>query len=287
MEIRTGYRNNEKYRNSFTALAGKVFGLNLGSWYDNGFWQDDYIPYSVIEGDSVVSNISVNICNFKWGHRIHHLAQLGTVMTDSDHRGKGYSRAIMEKVLDDCDRSFEGVYLYAEEHMSGFYEKFGFIRTDEYRCTKKVNITSKTTAEKIPMETKEDWVRMVDIIQRKGQYGERVMVNNPGLFMFYISGPFSGSVYYIPSCEAYVVASAEGDLLTIYAVFCDEKISLGEVISSFGSGIKRVNMAFMPENNTGFEQKKIVSEDTILFTRGKAFENMKNERFMFPEISHA
>ena len=125
------------------------------------------------------------------------------------------------------------------------------------------------------------------IIQRRQQYGERVMVNNPGLFMFYLSGMFSENVYYVPSSGAYAVASVEGDTLTVYAVFSDDKISLGDIISAFGSGIKQVVMAFMPENNTGFELKKIESEDTVLLARGPVFENNGNERFMFPEISHA
>ena len=46
-------------------------------------------------------------------------------------------------------------------------------------------------------------------------------------------------------------------------------------------------MGFMPENNTGFELKKIEDDETILMTRGAFFENAANERFMFPEISHA
>ena len=152
------------------------------------------------------------------------------------------------------------MYLYCEEKNIAFYERFGFRRTYEYRCTKKVNITNQPTVESIPMNSKEEWLRMVDIIQRRGQYGERVMVGNTGLMMFYLSGPFSEYVYYVPSSEAYVVAGVEGDLLTLYAIFSDEKIGLGDIISSFGSGISRVNMAFCPENNTGFEIKKIESE---------------------------
>ena len=287
MEIVTNYRKDEKLRSSFTDLAGMVFGLDLGRWYENGFWQDDYIPYSVVENGVVVANISVNVCNHKWRSRVHHLAQLGTVMTHPDHRGKGYVRALMEKVREECDRSFEGTYLYAEDHMRGFYEKFGFQKRDEYRCRKKVNITNPSSAEKIPMDSKDEWDRMVDIIRRRGQYGEKIMVNNPGLFMFYLSGPMADCVYYVPSSEAYVVADVQNGDLTVYAIFSSEKVSLGDVISSFGSGIKQVTLAFSPENNTGFEQKKLEKDDTILLARGPVFEEMANDRFMFPEISHA
>ena len=208
-------------------------------------------------------------------------------MTDEAYRGKGYSRTIMERVLKDCDRSFEGVYLFAEDHMSGFYEKFGFMRKSEYQCRKKVNITNPAAIEKISMESKEEQARMVDIIRKREQYGDHIMVNNPGLFMFYLAGPFSDNVYYVPSSEAYVVANVVEDTLTLYAIFADDRISLGDIISSFGNRIKRVIMAFSPENNTGFDQKMIESEDSVMLVRGSVFESAVSERFMFPEISHA
>ena len=287
MEIRVNYKSDEKYRKSMTDLAKKTFGIDLESWYLGGYWKDDYIPYSCVEDGKIVSNVSLNICNFKWRSRVHHLAQLGTVMTDEAYRDRGYIRALMEKIITECERSFEGMYLYAESRMIPFYEKFGFVPVSEYQCSKSINITNNATIEKIPMISKEDRDRMVDIIQRRQQYGERIMVNNQGLFMFYLTGPFSDNVYYVPSPGAYAVAETKDDTLTLYAVFCDEKVSLGDIIASFGSGIKKVVMGFMPENNTGFELKKIASEDSVLLARGGIFETNGNERFMFPEISHA
>ncbi|MBR6160182.1 MAG: GNAT family N-acetyltransferase, partial [Lachnospiraceae bacterium] len=94
-------------------------------------------------------------------------------------------------------------------------------------------------------------------------------------------------VYYVPSAEAYAVAGVKEGVLTLYAIFSAEKISLGSVISSFGKDIKKVVMAFTPENNTGFDQKKIDDDDQVMFVRGDIFERSQNEKFMFPEISHA
>ncbi len=287
MKIITAYKNDEKLRKSFTHLANDTFGIDLEDWYQKGFWTDDYIPYSVVEDGEVVANVSVNICNMKWRSRVHHLAQLGTVMTRPDCRGRGYIRAIMEEINRDCDRKFEGMYLYAEDRMADFYGKFGFLPASEYQCSKKVNIINDSTAEKVPIESKEDLDRMVDIIQRRPQYGERIMVNNIGLFMFYISGLMKDCVYFVPASDSYVVAAQNEDNLTLYAIFSGEKVSLGEIIKSFGSGVKNVTLAFTPENNTGFEQKKIKDEETVFFTRGDIFEGTSGDKYMFPEICHA
>ena len=45
----------------------------------------------------VVANISVNKCNMNYNGKNLQLIQLGTVMTDPEHRGKGYARILMEK----------------------------------------------------------------------------------------------------------------------------------------------------------------------------------------------
>ncbi len=193
----------------------------------------------------------------------------------------------MEEINRDCDRKFEGMYLYAEDRMADFYGKFGFLPASEYQCSKKVNIINDSTAEKVPIESKEDLDRMVDIIQRRPQYGERIMVNNIGLFMFYISGLMKDCVYFVPASDSYVVAAQNEDNLTLYAIFSGEKVSLGEIIKSFGSGVKNVTLAFTPENNTGFEQKKIKDEETVFFTRGDIFEGTSGDKYMFPEICHA
>ena len=48
-------------------LAKKTFGIDFEGWYENGLWKEDYIPYVLIDGDTVVSNVSVNIiyANYK------------------------------------------------------------------------------------------------------------------------------------------------------------------------------------------------------------------------------
>ena len=114
MEIVCNYRDDDKLRASFNELAGKVFGgLNFENWYQNGFWKDNYIPYSVVTDGKVVSNISVNACDMNYDGSTVHLIQLGTVMTDPDHRGKGYSRALMERILSDYEDKVDGIYLFA------------------------------------------------------------------------------------------------------------------------------------------------------------------------------
>ena len=57
------YKNDENLRKSFNELATMVFGINFEDWYQKGFWNNRYIPFSYIDGDKVVANVSVNVLN--------------------------------------------------------------------------------------------------------------------------------------------------------------------------------------------------------------------------------
>ena len=44
-------RNNPAARKAFNELAIQVFQLSFESWYENGYWTDAYIPYTLMDGD--------------------------------------------------------------------------------------------------------------------------------------------------------------------------------------------------------------------------------------------
>ncbi len=59
-ELIYDYKNMENYRLSFNRLANLVFGIDFEKWYQNDCWNDRCVCYSYIDGDEVISNISIN-----------------------------------------------------------------------------------------------------------------------------------------------------------------------------------------------------------------------------------
>ena len=55
-----GYQEHEGLRKSFNDLASNVFGISFEAWYQKGYWTPKYIPFSYIDGEKVVANVSVN-----------------------------------------------------------------------------------------------------------------------------------------------------------------------------------------------------------------------------------
>ncbi|SHN50842.1 Acetyltransferase (GNAT) domain-containing protein [Butyrivibrio hungatei DSM 14810] len=283
--IEKNYRNNDALRASFNRLAEKTFGLNFENWYQNGFWKDNYIPYSVVIDGEVVSNVSVNACNMNYKGKIVKLIQLGTIMTDNDHRGKGYARVLMEEVMKDYDGKVDGIYLFANDSVLEFYPKFGFKEAKEYQYTKEVTISDECKAQNIPLKGKDDFDRAIKILDTNEQNAQLYMVGNSGLYMFYLSQFMTENLFYIEECGSYAIAEMEDDTLILHTIIGNGAVD--EVIRAFGSKIKKVVLCFTPKNTGGFEKSELHEEDTTFFVQGKFFEDNQNEEFIMQAITHA
>ena len=126
-EIISNYRKNDELRSSFNSLAERTFGLSFEGWYKNGFWNEKYIPYSVLYDGNIIANVSVNIINCTVKGNKRRYIQLGTVMTDERFRKQGLSRVLMEKILEEYSEC-DGIFLYANDEVLDFYPKFGFCK---------------------------------------------------------------------------------------------------------------------------------------------------------------
>ena len=283
--IEKNYRNNDALRASFNRLAEKTFGLNFENWYQNGFWKDNYIPYSVVIDGEVVSNVSVNACNMNYKGKIVKLIQLGTIMTDNDHRGKGYARVLMEEVIKDYDGKVDGIYLFANDSVLEFYPKFGFKEAKEYQYTKEVTISDECKAQNIPLKGKDDFDRAIKILDTNEQNAQLYMVGNSGLYMFYLSQFMTENLFYIEECGSYAIAEMEDDTLILHTIIGNGAVD--EVIRAFGSKIKKVVLCFTPKDTDGFEKTELHEEDTTFFVQGKFFEDNQNEEYIMQAITHA
>lgn len=285
LSIEKNYRDDKALRASFNRLAEKTFGLNFENWYQNGFWKDNYIPYSVVGDGEVVSNVSVNACNMNYKGKEVKLIQLGTIMTDVDHRGKGYARILMEEVMKDYEGKVDGIYLWGNDSVLDFYPKFGFKVEKEYQYSKEVNLSGECTAEPVPMNDKKDFDKMVEILVTRSQNSNMYMVGNTGLYMFYLSQFMTENVFYIKECDSYVVAELEDDTLILHTIIGEGEIDA--VIKSFGSQVKKVVLCFTPKNSQGFEKSELHEEDTTFFAKGRFFEKNRGDEYMFQAITHA
>ena len=290
--IEKNYRNNDALRASFNRLAEKTFGLNFENWYQNGFWQDNYIPYSVVIDGEVVSNVSVNACNMNYKGKTVKLIQLGTIMTDIDHRGKGYAGALMKEVIKDYDgkNTFKNISSVSAESIDSgerVYVKaaaVGGLGDYQYAVYYKRTTQSKWTTVS-SWTDKNDFDRAAKILDTNDQNAQLYMVGNPGLYMFYLSQFMTENLFYIEECSSYAVAEMEDDTLILHTIIGNGAVD--EVIRAFGSQVKKAVLCFTPKDTDGFEKSELHEEDTTFFVQGKFFEENHNEEYMMQAITHA
>lgn len=283
--IIVNYQKDEKLRNSFNSLAERTFGLNFEGWYKSGFWNDKYIPYSILLEGEVIANVSVNIIDCNVNGKERHYIQLGTVMTDVQHRNKGYSRILMEKILSDY-KNCDGIFLFANDDVLYFYPKFGFQKADEYRFRAVVNTKNDACVEQIPMKNKDDFS---DFIKIKSSHVSRspIKTDTDDLMMFYLTQFMQECVYKVKDKDCYIIAEKDNDTLTVFDILSNESVNPIQVSSSFGDEVKYISFAFTPENSSSLEKYLYKKDDTTFFVLGDTLINDLPDILSFPALVHA
>ena len=128
----TAVKNDDRLRESFNELTRKTFCFDFVSWYETGHWGEMYLPHVLVDGDKVISNVSVNLMQFDLNGEKKNYIQLGTVMTDPEYRGQGLNRFIMEQILREYEGKVDGIYLFGNDSVLDYYPKFGFRPSKEY-----------------------------------------------------------------------------------------------------------------------------------------------------------
>lgn len=281
-----GYRADDALRRSFDALAKRTFGLTFEDWYQNGFWGDDYVPYSVVVDGEVAANVSVNRTDFVLDGEKKRFIQLGTVMTDERYRGRGMIRRLMAEVERDCAGKADGVYLFANDTVLDFYPKFGFRRAAEIRYARAPEPCGAASAVRVPMRDRDSWDRLTAVIRSSAPCGRFSLCGNTGLPLFYVSKFMQDCVYRVAP-ETYAVAELEDGVLHLHAVYAEKQPAPEAVARAFGGAVRRVQLGFTPLDTTGWEAETVREDDTTLFVRGAGFRDFERRGLMFPVLAHA
>lgn len=280
-------RENEPIRKSFNSLAQNTFCIDFESWYQNGYWGDDNIPYVLMDGDKVVSNISVNIINTRWQDTSKLYIQLGTVMSEKEYWGKGLNRWLMEKVLEEWSSKCDAIYLFANDSVLNFYPRFGFEISSEYQYKK--SIAKKAgIVRKLDMSIEDDKNLLLETYKYSNPFSALPMEGNDGLLMFYCSQYMRENIYYIEQYNAVVIAEYADENLVCYDIFCPNSCQIDELLCIMAhENTKVAILGFTPKHIDNYVVTELKENDTTLFIlKGK--ENLfKENKIMFPLLSHS
>jgi len=286
------YKDNDALRKSFNELAMKTFDISFEDWYQNGYWGENYNPYSIVVDGKVVSNVSVNHMNFFWNGERKFFIQLGTVMTNESYRNRGFIKQIMDEIERDYQQKTEGFFLFANDSVLDFYPKFGFQKSEEFQYVREISTTEKSvpdqmTIEQIPMQDNTAWTLLEKAIQKSIPHSSFEMAHNSELILFYVTKYMQENVYYHKEQDAYVIAEIEDSSLLLHNIFSPVPVEIGQIVESFGNGIQQVRLGFTPMDCEGYTRVPLKEDDCTLFLKGKEFERFAQDGLMFPTLAHA
>lgn len=274
-------------RRSFDALAQSTFGISFEAWHAAGWWGGRYIPYALADGDAVVANVSVNRMDFLWQGRRRRYIQLGTVMTARDRRGQGLARRLLTEVLRDWQGRCDGIYLFANQTVLGFYPRFGFERAAEYQYSLPL-APGPGGARLLDTDIPQGRAELLRCYQLGNPFARLGWAENPGLLMFYCGGPLRGCVYALPALGAVAVADTSGPELLCYDVFGGQGHTLAQVLAALAQPhTQSAVLGFTPRDSEGGVPGPAGGDDDALFILTGGENLFSAHRAMFPLLTHA
>ena len=287
MEFICDYMREDAARHALNALAQKTFGIEFENWVKDGYYEGDYIPYSLMENGRLISNVSANRMRFVENGAERLYIQLGTVMTDAAYRRRGLARRLMERVLRDYEGRCDGIYLFANLNALDFYRALGFHEdVREYRYTlKEGGIVGRGGFKAIGEELRG---RYMDYVRRAAANAALDQANRFGLQMFYTAD--LSNVYYAEDIDCFAVLESAENVLTLQSVIAPEVLPMASVLERLEMGGRRVALGFAPrkEDAALFDARLYDGgEDYRLFYRGDALRAIERNKLCFPELSHA
>lgn len=290
-------RENDTLRASFNELTRQTFGFDFVGWYEAGQWGDFYIPHVLLDGDKVVSNVSVNLMQFDMNSVKKNYIQIGTVMTDNAYRGQGLNREIMERILAEYKEKVDGIYLFGNDDVVNYYPKFGFKAAKEYEyylaCDKNADVEP-YNVEKVDMQDKVQAEKFYDFMGAyevtadvQNQNDAMYMSENVNLFQFWIGAGYGDSVYYLTEMNAYAILEVSDDRVLICQIFGKKEVDVLKLARAVCPECTEVVLGYTPVYREKYQVREHVEEDCTLFVIGEDLTCVEQNKMMFPVLSHA
>lgn len=283
------FKDNTLFRKSYNTLTQKTYGFDFEQWYQSGYWGSGYMPYSLLDGENIVANVSTSIVDCLVLGETKRYIQIGTVMTDPDYQNQGLARYLMKRVIEECKSKCDMIYLFANDSVLNFYPKFGFTAVREYQYFKTItNYNEVVVAEKLDMSLEDNRELVIDKVNNSISMSKLTMMKNVGLVMFYCTSFMSDKVYYLSKQDVIAIAELQGDTLYLQDIFSLSAVDLDSVIKSLtNKEVKAVVLGFIPNDIDSYFVNLLEEDDTTLFVMEDKADLFKDNKLMFPILSHA
>ena len=280
------YRDDKVLRNAFFEFMSKVFpSIRFNEWYERGFWGDNFIPYSYVENDKIISNICVTKLEVIINGSSKKGIQIGGVGTLPEYRNNGLSRKLLNIVLEEYNNATDIFFLFANDTVLDFYPKFGFKPISEYLY--KVEIDKISNREVLPFrkldfDKSKDSKILTDLLKSRISVTSIMGARNYHFVtLWYVINFYRDSLYYFEELNAIAIIEKNKNEIQLLDVISKHYFNLEQILSLFISEELNEVIVFFPPDNYKYEYSEIIKdEQSHLFIL--AVEDLNLSKFHYP-----
>lgn len=261
-------------RNAYFEYTEAVFpGTDFRTWYDQGFWVDDYTPHCILDNGTIAANVSAARMRLIVDDREIRAVQLGAVGTLPAYRGRGLARLLMQHVLVEYAASSDLIFLFANDDVLDFYPRFGFERCTETRFISTTNLPEPSyAARRLDLRREDDLELARDVVNRRLVLTRRFGAGGYGWVTFWhFLNLYPKNLHYIQEVDAIFVVSEENGQAHIHEVIHTQAIDLPSMLPRvlLGPRIQAVSYHFPPDVLAYTFDETRACDDAPLFVRGR------------------
>lgn len=241
------------HREALYPLFEQVFGIPahlLKDYYDRGFWNPDYCPYTLFRDGQAIANVSVIPMKWMINGEVVHSAGIQSVMTSPAERGKGYMKKLMNLVLEEVQEKYSLVFLQTEN--PDLYENYGFSKVEEHIFTTDAHQQTEAGKGSLikldPFKEKDLSIINSCIAEQKPNSSVFTPLEyKHSLFLNLYNPFFAEKLYYCEPLNVLLIYTVEEETLKIYDVIGSNPGSLSEICGMIPDTYKRVEINFTPD----------------------------------------
>jgi GNAT superfamily N-acetyltransferase len=283
-EIVVNHRDNADLRNMYFHFTETVFpSVSFRAWCEKGWWSKNYKPYSIVQSNKIVSNVSVSEMEILVGGISKTGIQLGAVGTIPEYENKGLSRHLMEYVLNKYDETSDFIFLFANDSVLDFYPKFGFRPVNEvlFQSTSIPKVTY--AARKLDLSDENDSKLIRGSLSQRHTLTRLFGANNYDFVThWHLINIFPDNILYIEDDGVICLCKEENRQLHLWEVISKEPIDMKKILPKIinNKDLKEILYYFPPDQASFVYDKVIEDKESHLFVRGE-FE-VEGKDFKFP-----
>ena len=289
LDYRSDYFHDPRALAAFERYARAIFGLDFGLWKAKGLWDPAYRAFSAFAGDECVASLCVYPSEMRVAGERRRGAQLLTVGTLPEFRGRGIQHELWRRASAWIARTSDFAFLFTDEEAAGFYEKLGLRRRAEHFAIQAAADIASGRAtgawRKCDPSDERDYALIERLARERAFVSERLDFRNPHLLLFRILYSFRDWLYLREDPPLLVIAEDTPACVRIHDVIASAPPAPREIASLLGRfGRARAAWLFCAERfapDDAFAQP--VSDSVLFVSDGFRLAG----RFMFPSSIRA